>query len=195
MTVRQYVLKVAYPIIMFIGKIFPSKNDFLQNYKNLRPNISFYDLKAVSIDGTEIDFSSFKGKKVMIVNTASDCGYTAQYNELEKLHQQQKDKLVIIGFPANDFKEQEKKDDTAIANFCKRNYGVNFLLAKKSRVIKGINQNNVFNWLSDSVKNGWCNQQPVWNFSKYLINENGMLTYFFSNKISPLDKKVLQSLN
>jgi glutathione peroxidase len=195
MTVRQYVLKVAYPIIMFIGKIFPSKNDFLQNDKNLRPNISFYDLKAVSIDGTEIDFSSFKGKKVMIVNTASDCGYTAQYNELEKLHQQQKDKLVIIGFPANDFKEQEKKDDTAIANFCKRNYGVNFLLAKKSRVIKGINQNNVFNWLSDSVKNGWCNQQPVWNFSKYLINENGMLTYFFSNKISPLDKKVLQSLN
>lgn len=170
MTLRQYILKSVYPIMMFFGKVFPAKNAFLSNDKNIIPTTSFYNLKATSIDGKEISFSTFKGKKVMIVNTASDCGYTAQYDELEKLYQQNKNNLIIIGFPANDFKEQEKKSNDEIATFCKRNYGVSFLLMQKSHVLKNAEQNEVFNWLTHASKNGWCNQQPIWNFNKYIIN-------------------------
>mgnify|MGYP002144876574 FL=1 len=129
-----------------------------------------------------------------MVNTASDCGYTGQYSELETLHQHYKNKLVVIGFPANDFKNQERKDDEAIASFCKLNYGVTFLLAKKSSVVKGAEQNIIFKWLSDSTKNGWCNTQPDWNFSKYLVDENGVLVGFFSKDVSPLDKKIVNAL-
>jgi glutathione peroxidase len=145
-------------------------------------------------NGTTTSFEQFKGKKILLVNTASDCGFTAQYSELENLHQQYKSKLVVIGFPANDFKNQESKDDNAIASFCKLNYGVTFPLAKKSSVIKGNEQNAIFNWLSDSTKNGWCNKQPDWNFSKYLVDENGVLIGFFSKDVSPLDEKIVAAL-
>ncbi len=194
MTLRQYILKSVYPIMMFFGKVFPAKNAFLSNDKNIIPTTSFYNLKATSIDGKEISFSTFKGKKVMIVNTASDCGYTAQYDELEKLYQQNKNNLIIIGFPANDFKEQEKKSNDEIATFCKRNYGVSFLLMQKSHVLKNAEQNEVFNWLTHASKNGWCNQQPIWNFNKYIINETGILTNFASNNISPLDKRIVKAI-
>lgn len=100
----------------------------------------------------------------------------------------------MLGFPANDFKHQETKDDAAIAAFCKINYGVSFPLMKKSMVIKGSEQNEVFNWLSDSTRNGWCNQAPVWNFCKYIIDENGTLLAFFPNTVSPLSKEVLTVL-
>ncbi len=194
MTLRQYILKSVYPIMMFFGKVFPAKNAFLSNDKNIIPTTSFYNLKATSIDGKEISFSTFKGKKIMIVNTASDCGYTAQYDELEKLYQQNKNNLIIIGFPANDFKEQEKKSNNEIATFCKRNYGVSFLLMQKSHVLKNTEQNEVFNWLTHASKNGWCNQQPIWNFNKYIINETGILTNFASSNISPLDKRILKAI-
>ena len=194
MTFRQSILKTLYPVIMFFGKIFPSKHAALVNDKFIQPSVAFYQLKAIANNGDTISFEKFNGKKVMIVNTASDCGYTGQYDELEKLHQQYKDSLVILGFPANDFKEQEKKKDNEIASFCKINYGVTFQLMKKSHVIKSTEQNEVFKWLSDSTKNGWCNQQPVWNFSKYVINENGVLTNFFAQTISPLDKKVIDAI-
>lgn len=194
MTLRQYILKSVYPIMMFFGKVFPAKNAFLSNDKNIIPTTSFYNLKATSIDGKEISFSTFKGKKIMIVNTASDCGYTAQYDELEKLYQQNKNNLIIIGFPANDFKEQEKKSNNEIATFCKRNYGVSFLLMQKSHVLKNTEQNEVFNWLTHASKNGWCNQQPIWNFNKYIINETGILINFASSNISPLDKRILKAI-
>jgi glutathione peroxidase len=194
MTFRQSLLKTLYPVIMFFGKIFPSNHAMLVNDKFIQPSVAFYQLKAIANNGDTVNLEQFKGKKVLIVNTASDCGYTGQYDELEKLHMQYKDKLVVLGFPANDFKEQEKKKDDEIASFCKLNYGVSFRLMKKSQVIKGTGQNEVFEWLSDSTKNGWCNQQPLWNFSKYLINEDGVLTNFFSQTISPLDKKVIRAL-
>jgi glutathione peroxidase len=194
MTIRQSILKTIYPVIMFFGKIFPSKNAVLTNDKIIQPSFSFYQLKAIANNGDTVHFDQFKGKKVLIVNTASDCGFTAQYDELEKLHQQYQNNVVILGFPANDFKEQEKKKDDEIAYFCKINYGVTFQLMKKSHVVKGSEQNEVFAWLSDSTKNGWCNQQPVWNFSKYVINEQGVLTNFFAQTVSPLDKKVIRVL-
>jgi len=101
---------------------------------------------------------------------------------------------VIIGFPANDFKEQEKGSDEEIAQFCKLNYGVDFPLAKKGTVIKGNNQQRVFQWLSDKSKNGWNDKQPSWNFSKYLINEQGILMNYFDPAISPLSGEVKKAI-
>ena len=163
MTTRQKFLKAVYPMWMW----FAGKKDI--NTKNLSdqkstPSISFYSLKDTAIDGTAFDFEKLKGKKVMLVNTASDCGYTGQYDDLQKLSELYKDKLVVIGFPANDFKEQEKGSDEEIAKFCRKNFGVSFPLMKKSSVIKGPSQNKIFEWLTDSTKNGWNNEQPSWNF-------------------------------
>ena len=111
------------------------------------------------------------------------------------MYQQYKDKLVILGFPANDFKDQEKKDNAAIAEFCKVNYGVTFQLMQKTHVVKGVSQHPVFQWLSQATQNGWCEQAPTWNFSKYLVNEEGILTHYFAPGISPLDKVVIQAIS
>lgn len=194
MTWRQSVLKTVYPLIMLKGKLFPAKKDIQVNENHKQPVNSFYALRAVNNHGDTVDFARFRGKKVLMVNTASDCGFTAQYDELEKLHRQYKDKLVMMAFPANDFKEQEKKEDAAIAVFCKINYGITFQLMQKSHVVKGAEQNPVFRWLSHAEQNGWCNQQPAWNFSKYLVDENGILTGFFSQMISPLSKEMREVL-
>lgn len=195
MSYRQSILKTIYPLIMLPGKLFGSKNAIQKNTGNVIPLVDFYFLKVELNDGTILDLNQFKGKKLLLVNTASDCGYTGQYAELEKLYQEHKEKLVIIGFPANDFKEQEKKDDAAIAEFCKVNYGVTFYLAKKSQVIKGGQQNPIFSWLSSKEKNGWCSQEPKWNFCKYLVDANGVLTHFFAQTVSPLDPQLVDLLN
>ncbi|MEY2901337.1 MAG: hypothetical protein RLY89_443 [Bacteroidota bacterium] len=187
MTYRQSILKAIYPLIMLLGKLFGSAKAIQKNTSNKLPAVSMYDLELELNNGTKVRMDQFKGKKILLVNTASDCGYTGQYEALEQLHKQYGSKLVVIGFPANDFKDQEKKDDAAIAEFCKINYGVSFLLAKKSSVIKGAEQNPLFAWLSHAEQNGWCNQQPVWNFSKYLVNETGVLTHFFAQTVSPLN--------
>jgi len=141
-----------------------------------------------------LDLASLKGKKIMLVNTASDCGYTNQYTDLQKLSEQYKDKLVVLGFPANDFKEQEKGTNEEIAEFCKKNYGVSFPLMEKSTVIKSPEQNPVYQWLTDSTKNGWNNKPPAWNFTKYIINEEGLLTNYFGSSISPLSSDVLEAI-
>ena len=122
MTWRQSILKSIYPLVMLKTKLFPEKKEVQSNKNLIVPIISFYDLKTIANNGIAFDFSIYRGKKILIVNTASDCGYTGQYDDLEKLYQQYKGKLVIIAFPANDFKGQEKKDDQAIAEFCKINY-------------------------------------------------------------------------
>ncbi len=194
MTARQKVLKAIYPMWMwFAGKKgLNSKN--LTNEK-ITPAVSFYSLKDTSINGVVFDFEQLKGKKVMLVNTASDCGYTGQYDDLQKLSEQYKDKLVIIGFPANDFKEQEKGSDEEIAAFCKLNFGVSFPLMQKSSVKKGANQNKIFEWLTNSTKNGWNKQQPSWNFCKYIVDEQGRLTNFFGSTIEPFSKEILTALD
>lgn len=194
MTFRQSILKTIYPLIMLKGKLFPSGKAMQHNTAGIVPPVSFYSLSAVSNTGDTIQFSTFKGRKVMIVNTASDCGYTAQYDELEKLYNTYKDHLIILAFPANDFKEQEKKDDAAIASFCKINYSISFPLMKKSHVVKGREQHAVFQWLTDPSGNGWCAQEPLWNFSKYIINEEGVLTHFYSQEVSPLGKEVISAI-
>ena len=131
---------------------------------------------------------------ILLMNTASDCGYTNQYEDLQKLYEENKDSLVIIGFPANNFKEQEKGTDEEIAEFCKLNYGVSFPLAKKRSVIAGPDQHPIFQWLTDKNKNGWTSKKPSWNFSKYLVNENGILVNYFDPSISPTSSEVKDAI-
>ena len=194
MSYRQSILKTMYPVIMFPGKIMGAKNAVQLNSAGKQPIQSFYALNAVLNNGDSISFETFRGKKVLLVNTASDCGYTGQYKELETLYQQYKNNVVVIGFPANDFKEQEKKSDADIATFCKVNYGVTFLLMRKGSVVKGSEQHSVYQWLSQPAANGWCSKAPVWNFCKYLVNEEGVLKAYFPQTVSPLDEVVTTQL-
>jgi glutathione peroxidase len=193
-TMRRKVLGAAYPLLVKAGKWFGIKAGKETNINNVTSPVSFYTLKATANNGADIDFQNLKGKKVLIVNTASDCGYTFQYSELKMLDERYKENLQIIAFPANDFKEQEKDSDEEIAVFCSLTFGIKFLIAKKSSVIKGQNQNPVFEWLTHKEKNGWNDKQPEWNFSKYLINENGVLTHYFGPGISPVDEEVIQAI-
>jgi glutathione peroxidase len=193
MDLKKRILKTLYPLIMRLSKA-TAKGRVLKNDKKVRPAQPFYQLSTVLNNGTHLDFSQLKGKKVLLVNTASNCGYTGQYQELQQLHEEKKDSLVIIGFPANDFKEQEKDNDADISQFCQVNYGVTFPLAKKSVVVKGQNQNQVYSWLSDARQNGWNEHEPDWNFSKYLLDENGVLTHYFGPAVSPLSPEVQQAL-
>jgi len=194
MSYRQSILKTMYPVIMFPGKLMGAKNAIQLNTAGKKPIQDFYALNAVLNNGDSISFESFRGKKVLLVNTASDCGYTGQYKELEALYQQYKNNLIVVGFPANDFKAQEKKSDADIATFCKVNYGVTFLLMRKGSVVKGAEQQSVYQWLSSTSANGWCSKAPVWNFCKYLVNEEGVLTAYFPQTVSPLDEAVAQQI-
>jgi glutathione peroxidase len=155
---------------------------------------SLYDFKVEGIDGKQIDFSEFKGKKILIVNTASACGYTPQYADLEKLHQKYKNALVIIGFPANNFGNQETGSNEYIQAFCQKNYGVSFLLASKVSV-KGDDIHPLFKHLvQESASLG--NADPIkWNFTKFLINEEGLLEKVFSHKTNPLSEEITRYLN
>ena len=193
MTYRQKVLKTIYPAWMWYAKLRGKNITELSNVQ--KPPVSIYSLKGVLNNGTPFDFSTLQGKKVLLVNTASDCGYTKQYDELQKLYEENKDKLVVIGFPANDFKDQEKGTDEEIAQFCKLNFGVTFPLMQKSTVIRSPQQNIIFQWLTDSLKNGWNNKAPSWNFAKFLVNEEGVLTNYFGSSISPGSKDIQNAVN
>jgi len=195
MTLRQTLLKFIYPAWMSVNKMFSRRARFLENEANVHPAESFYSLSTQLNNGAELKFDSLRGRKVLLVNTASNCGYTNQYDDLQKLFEQHQDNLMVIGFPANDFKEQEKGNDEEIAQFCKINFGVTFPLAKKDTVKKGNHQQRVFRWLTDKSKNGWNSKQPSWNFSKYLVDEQGVLTHYFDAAISPLGEEVLNAIN
>lgn len=155
---------------------------------------SIYDFKVPGLDGTDIDLSKYKGKKIMIVNTASKCGNTPQYDELEKLYKKYSNKLVIIGFPANNFNAQEPGSNADIAEFCKKNYGVTFPMAEKVSV-KGDDIAPIYKYLTEEAeKKGFTN--PVkWNFTKFLIDEKGQLITVIHNKTSVLSEEVVKYLN
>ncbi|CAN5394509.1 glutathione peroxidase [soil metagenome] len=189
MTLKQSIIKIFYPVIM-LGKL----KNMQKNTANMQPLISFYSLHASDNKGNDVNFEQFRGKKILLVNTASECGFTPQYEDLEKLYQEYKSKLIIIAFPANDFGEQEKGSDEEVACFCKINYGVTFLLMKKSIVVKEKDQNEIFQWLSDKSKNGWNDLEPTWNFCKYLIDENGVLTNFYNSSVSPMSKEIIEAI-
>lgn len=194
MSYRQSILKTMYPVIMWSSKA-AGKKQILINKDQVKPTTSFFTLPSTDINGKAFDLAALKGKKILIVNTASDCGFTGQYEALEKLSKQFEGKLVVIGFPANDFKGQEKADEKNIASFCQKNYGVTFPLMSKTVVVKKKGQHPVYQWLSDASYNGWCNQAPAWNFCKYLINEEGVLTHYFPMTVDPLDPTVIDAIN
>jgi glutathione peroxidase len=148
---------------------------------------SLYDFKMNSIEGKTIDFSQYKGKTLLIVNTASKCGYTPQYEELEKLHEQYGTKVTILGFPANNFGAQEPGSNAEIIEFCKKNYGVTFQMFEKISV-KGEDQHALYQWLKEKT-----GQEPTWNFCKYLIKPDGSVK-FFASKVKPLDPQITSEL-
>ena len=195
MSYRQKVLKAVYPAFMWLNKVTGKRSKVLENERVSAPSKSLYDFDVQLNNGSRLKLGTFKGKKILLVNTASDCGYTNQYSDLQKLFEANRDKLVVIGFPANDFKEQEKGNDEEIAAFCKKNYGISFPLATKSSVVKGELQNEIFKWLSDKSMNGWNDQQPTWNFSKYLVNEQGLLTNYFDPAVSPDSDELKNAVN
>lgn len=154
---------------------------------------SIHSFTVKSIDGKDIKMSSFKGKKILIVNTASKCGYTPQYEALEKVYEQYKDKLVIIGFPCNQFGGQEPGSNEEIVEFCKKNYGVTFPLADKVDV-KGNNTAAIYQWLTQKSKNGVLDASISWNFNKFLLDENGKMIAYYPSNVKPDSEAILSNL-
>ena len=194
MTGRQKFLRGAYPVLQAINRLLGAKKGKHMPEGLVNPPSPFHELKWTTISGEQADMSQFRGRKVLVVNTASDCGFTPQFDGLQALQERYADRLAVVGFPANDFKQQEKGGDADIEGFCRRNYGVTFPLASKSSVVKGPGQNPVFAWLTDPAKNGWNDRQPVWNFSKYLVDEEGRLIGFYESSVDPDDGDIVMSI-
>ncbi|MCH1546401.1 MAG: glutathione peroxidase [Candidatus Marinimicrobia bacterium] len=195
--IKTFTITAGMIIFLAIGTAFllvgfsAKKSD--DSSKKSKAIASFYDLKATSIDGDEISFEKYKGKKVLIVNTASSCGYTYQYEGLQKLNDIYGNDVEVLGFPANDFLFQERGSDSDIADFCEKNYGVTFQMFSKITT-KGRNQSPVYTWLTNKDLNGWNEKKPTWNFCKYLIDENGNLVEFFDKSVKPMSKEITELL-
>lgn len=155
---------------------------------------SIYDIEINSLSGEPIDLAEFKGKKVLFVNVASECGFTPQYAELQELYDSYKEKLVVIGLPCNQFGGQEPGTADEIETFCQKNYGVTFLMTEKIDV-KGDNQHPLYAWLTEKELNGVDNSSVKWNFQKYLIDENGDYIDVFFSMTKPTSDKITKYLN
>lgn len=163
----------------------------LLNLNTTKPFKSIYDVEIEQKDGTKTTLRQYQGKKILIVNTASECGYTPQYTQLQEMHEKMNKSLQILAFPCNNFGGQEPGTDLEIEKFCIANYGVSFAVLKKTNVI-GDSTAPIYKWLTDKNLNGWNSQPPEWNFCKYLIDENGNLIAFYSQHIEPLSQEILQ---
>jgi glutathione peroxidase len=170
-------------LILFCSLALLSSIAFSQNSE------SFHSLKFIDIDGKERSMSEFKGKYILVVNVASRCGYTKQYKPLQGLQNDFADKLVVIGFPCNQFMGQEPGTEAEIAEFCEKNYGVTFPLASKIDV-KGKEQHPIFRWLTDKSLNGKESNEVSWNFNKFLISPTGEWLGYFSSKVDPMDSSI-----
>lgn len=154
---------------------------------------TIHQFKIKSIEGKTIDFKNFKGKKILVVNTASACGYTPQYEGLQKLYTSYKDKLVVVGFPCNQFGGQEAGSEEEIQSFCKARYGVTFPLTTKVDV-KGENASPIYKWLCSKQQNSVLDAEIKWNFNKFLLDENGVLLAYFPSKVKPDSEEILSYL-
>ena len=159
----------------------------------MQETASIYSISINSLTGEPIDLSEFKGKKILIVNTASECGFTGQYEGLQELYDTYKDKLVVIGVPCNQFGGQEPGTASDIQTFCKQNYGVTFIMTEKVDV-KGDNQHPLYAWLTQKEMNGVSSSTVKWNFQKYLIDENGHLVDYYYSITKPLSSKITDQL-
>lgn len=189
------IFMIAFGVLSLVA----CQQNSAQNKKSATPNEknkamnkqSIYQFKVTDLSGKEFDFASLKGKKVMIVNTASKCGLTPQYKDLQAIYDQYKDKnFVIVGFPANNFMEQEPGSNEEIATFCERNYGVTFPMMDKISV-KGDDMAPIYQFLTQKDKNGVKDSEVEWNFQKYLLNEKGELVKVIAPRTLPTDKEVV----
>jgi glutathione peroxidase len=176
-----------------IKNIFSRKNKHYEMSTAQIAKGSLYSFTANGIDGKPISLEKYKGKKVVIINVASKCGFTPQYADWQKFHEKHGDSVVVLGFPANDFMKQEPGSNSDIAGFCQKNYGVSFQMFEKVDVT-GNTQHALFQWLSKKDLNGWNDQAPSWNFCKYVINEKGDLTHFFESTIKPNNKDFIKAI-
>ncbi len=163
------------------------------NKKEKMTGISLYDININALDGKPIDISLFKGKHLLFVNVASECGFTNQYKELQKLSEAYPDTLVVIGSPCNQFGEQEPGDSSEIQTFCERNFGVTFLLTEKIDV-KGSNQHMLYKWLTEKYFNEKKGSSVKWNFQKYLVDKDGKLVDYYFSITKPMSSKITRHL-
>tara|TARA_Y100001968_G_scaffold315511_1_gene342197 strand:- start:167 stop:751 length:585 start_codon:yes stop_codon:yes gene_type:complete len=175
---------IIYCFICFLSILF-SKTDIAKS--------SFYDLWSNTITGEILSFDNYQGKMILIVNVASKCGYTYQYEGLQKLYEQYGGFIEILGFPSNNFLWQEPGNNNEIKTFCKLNYGVTFPMFEKINV-KAPHTHLVYQWLSDSTLNGWNSELPSWNFCKYLINDKGKLIKYYGPNIEPMDTAITKHI-
>ena len=179
---------IAFSILFSISLLhgfswFNKKDDIVGLSENL------YKYSAIDINGNTITFEQFKGKYILIVNTASKCGFTDQYGQLQKLYEKYKDKLVICAFPANNFLWQEPLSNGEIKTFCNNNYDITYPVFEKISV-KGNNKHPIYKWLSNKELNGQVDKEPSWNFCKYLVNSEGKLMYYFGSSVEPLSSQI-----
>ena len=180
---------VSFITILIIQLFVQTESDaIMKNNKNSNTQ-TIYDIEISSLSGEKIALSKFKGKKILFVNVASKCGFTPQYADLQKLHQEYNDKLVVIGVPCNQFGSQEPGSPDEIQNFCQLNYGVDFLITEKIEV-KGKNQHPLYKWLTNKELNGKSSSSVKWNFQKYLVDEEGKLIDYFYSITKPLSTKI-----
>lgn len=191
-------MKKIFIMLLVAGAFFQScknqKNDISQT-KTTKDNMeqTIYDYKVESLEGKEINFADFKGKKILVVNTASECGFTPQYADLEKLSKDYGDKIVVVGFPANNFGGQEPGSNKEIGAFCEKNFGVTFPMAAKVSV-KGDDTAPIFKYLTQKDLNGVKNTAILWNFTKFLIDENGYLIDSFISTTKPTSESITKYL-
>lgn len=181
------LIKIAGLVILVMGLAAFISNKLMPGGKDEVPG-SIYELQMKALDGTDIDFAQYKGKHLVIVNTASKCGFTPQYADLEKLHETYGDRVVVLGFPANNFLWQEPGSNEDIASFCQKNYGVSFQMFEKISV-KGRDQHPLYRWLKKKT-----GQSPSWNFCKYVVSPDGEKVTFFSSKVTPMSEEILKAL-
>ena len=177
---------IAFLIILLVSFVVYNK---LQAGPFVSPPVSFYSLKFIDIDGNERSMLEFKGKNVLLVNVASESGFTSQYEGLQELQDQYENKLVVIGFPCNEFAGQEPGTEDEIKSFCTSKFNIDFLLSSKIDV-KGEKQHEVYNWLTLKEKNGYSNSSVKWNFQKYFIDKNGNLINYFYSITKPKSSKI-----
>ena len=166
---------------------------FNKSVSQTTPLASIYDIQINQLNGDPLDLSTFKDKYILFVNVASQCGFTGQYEDLQKLYETYNEKLIIVGVPCNQFGRQEPGTSQEIESFCQANYGVSFVMTEKIDV-KGENQHPLYQWLTDEVKNGKTNTTVKWNFQKYLINPNGHFLDYYLSTTNPLSSKITKHL-
>ncbi len=182
--------------ILFTGYSFRMNKTLQRPMQNLTADStesSFLQFTVNGIDGQPVALEQFRGRKIIVLNTASECGYTPQYADWEKFYAANKEYIVVLGFPCNDFGGQESGSAAEITTFCQKNYGVTFPMFEKVGV-KGENKALVYQWLTDPAQNGWNTQEPTWNFCKYLLDEEGKLLNFFASKVKPDSPEFLKAL-